>query len=392
MVARSGRNTLRRNRRHHSGQRAAGDIGGRGFYRGVLGGLVPSGRSGLRYFAVLAALSGTLAAAPLLAPFQSMTAHAAPNAVSANGITFQDALARFEAGDKTTALAYATSAAHKGSADAAVMAGYILRKGEAGYVDLNNARRWYAMAAMKNHPDALVALGEMALKREAGLTDEDAVSYLTRAADMGRTDAMRALADLHRTGQGTTANTAMSEQYLMKASQSFDKDATKRLGDTHFEKDPKQALKYYEQAAEAGHVEAAYIAGVMYAENFDIRPNSARSAALLKQAAEGGHAAAQADYGLLVYQGAGAVRSEAEAAKWFEKSALGGDGEGQFLYAFTLAKGEGVAQNFEEAYYWLLKSGQSSVDDYIKDKAELKKRLEANVDPAILARARARLN
>ena len=195
-----------------------------------------------------------------------MTAHAAPNAVSANGITFQDALARFEAGDKTTALAYATSAAHKGSADAAVMAGYILRKGEAGYVDLNNARRWYAMAAMKNHPDALVALGEMALKHEAGLTDEDAVSYLTRAADMGRTDAMRALADLHRTGQGTTANTAMSEQYLMRASQSFDKDATKRLGDTHFEKDPKQALKYYEQAAEAGHVEAAYIAGVMYAE------------------------------------------------------------------------------------------------------------------------------
>ena len=66
-----------------------------------------------------------------------MTAYAAPNTVSANGITFQDALARYEAGDKTTALAYATSAAHKGSADAAVMAGYILRKGEAGYVDLN---------------------------------------------------------------------------------------------------------------------------------------------------------------------------------------------------------------------------------------------------------------
>ena len=129
----------------------------------------------------------------------------------------------------------------------------------------------------------------------------------------------------------------------------------------------------------------------MYAENFNIRPNSSRSAALLKQAAEGGHASAQADYGLLVYQGAGAARSETEAAKWFEKSARGGDVEGQFLYAFTLAKGEGVTQNFEEAYYWLLKSGQSSVDDYDKDKAKLKERLEANVDPAILARARARV-
>jgi len=320
----------------------------------------------------------------------SPAAFAATNNIAEATITFEDALRSFEAGDKKTALAHASAAAHNGSADAAVMAGYILRKGEAGHVNLDHARRWYSMAASKNHPDALVALGEMAIRNEAGLTTADAITYLTRASDMGRTDAMRALSDLYRTGQGTQVNTAQSDRLLEKASESFDKDATKRLGDRHFEKDPKKALEYYEQAAEAGHVEAAYIAGVMYAENFDIRPNSARSASLLKQAAQGGHAAAQADYGLLVYQGAGAARSESEAAKWFEKSAQGGDSEGQFLYAFTLAKGEGVTQNFEEAYYWLLKSGQSSVDDYDKDRAQLKKRLEDNVDPTILARARAR--
>ena len=247
-------------------------------------------------------------------------------------------------------------------------------------------------AANQNHPDALVALGEMAIKNEAGLTQSDAVAYLTRASDMGRTDAMRALSDLYRTGQGTVPNAEKSEGLLKKASQSFDRDATKRLGDSYFEKDPNKALKYYEDAAEAGHIEAAYIAGVMYAENFEIRPNSTKSAALLKQAAEGGHAAAQADYGLLVYQGYGATKSDVEAAKWFEKSAKGGDKEGQFLYAFTLAKGEGVKQSFEEAYYWLLKSDKSGNDDYDKDRAELKKRLEANVDGAVLARARARVN
>ena len=331
-------------------------------------------------------------AALTLTPHFAATAYAAPNDIISKEASFQDALSRYEAGDKVTALSIASSAAHNGSSNAAVLAGYILRKGEAGYVNLDHARRWYTMAAKKNNPDALVALGEMAIKNEAGLTHEDAVSYLTRASDLGRTDAMRALADLYRTGQGTQVNPEQSQNYLKKASQSFDKDATKRLGDSYFETDPKQALRYYEQAAEAGHVEAAYIAGVMYAENFEIRPNSAKSATLLRQAAEGGHAAAQADYGLLVYQGVGATRSEAEAARWFEKSAKGGDGEGQFLYAFTLAKGEGVAQNFEEAYYWLLKSGQSSIDDYDKDKKELKKRLEANVDPAILARARARTN
>ncbi len=307
-------------------------------------------------------------------------------------VNFEDALSAYNGGDAVTALSHAKVAARNGSAEAAVMAGYILRKGETGIINLNEAKSWYMQAANQNHPDALVALGEMAIKNEAGLTQSDAVAYLTRASDMGRTDAMRALSDLYRTGQGTVPSAKKSENLLKKASQSFDRDATKRLGDRHIDSDPKQALKYYEQAADAGHIEAAYIAGVMYAENFEIRPNSAKSAALLKQAAEGGHAAAQADYGLLVYQGYGAARSEAEAAKWFEKSAKGGDKEGQFLYSFTLAKGEGVQQNFEDAYYWLLKSDKSGNDEYDKDRAELKKRLEANVDANILSRARARAN
>jgi len=198
MVARSRRNTVSCHWRDHSGQRPSSHRSGRGFYRGVIGRLESPGRAGLRRLAILAAMSGSFAAAPLITP----NAFAAPNAVSANAITFEDALARFEAGDKRTALAYASSAAHKGSADAAVMAGYILRKGEAGYVNLDHARAWYTMAAQKNHPDALVALGEMAIKNEAGLIHADAVSYLTRASDMGRTDAMRALSDLYRTGQG----------------------------------------------------------------------------------------------------------------------------------------------------------------------------------------------
>jgi len=272
------------------------------------------------------------------------------------------------------------------------MAGYILRQGEAGTVDLAGARKMYEIGAKKGHPDALVALGEMALKNEAGLTKTDALAYLTRASEMGRTDAMNVLADMYRTGTGTTVNPEKSRELLKQSSQSFDRDAAKKLGDQYFESDPNEALKWYEKAANAGHIEAAYIAGVMYAENFEIRPNSKRSAELLKMAAEGGHAAAQADYGLLVYQGAGTERSEAEAAEWFGKSAKGGDKEGQFLYAFTLAKGEGVPQSFEKAYYWLLKSGESGVDDYDQDRRILRERLEANVDPEILSRARLRLD
>ena len=287
----------------------------------------------------------------------------------------------------------AREAAQAGSTDAAVLAGYILRQGLVGSPNLATARRYYEMGAVRGHPDALVALGEMGLEGEAGLTDDDAYAYLTRASDAGRVDATRALAEMARVGRGMARSVDAERDYLNRASGSFDAEATKRLADTFFESDPARALSLYEDAARAGHAEAAYRAGVMYVTSFDIRPDEEKSARWLAQAAKAGHAAAQADYGLLVYQGvAGVARSESDAARWFQRSAEGGDSEGMFLYAFTLAKGEGVAQDFGEAYYWLLKSGSSTVDDYQQDRQVLRERLEANVDPAILDAARSRLD
>ena len=329
----------------------------------------------------------------MLGAFAPLSVSASPTLSNPAETTanFDIALEAFNGGRYSEALRLAETAANLGSTDAAVMAGYIMRYGKAGQTDMSSARRWYEKAATKGHPDAYVALGEMGVRGQAGLTKTDAVSWLTRASDAGRTDAMRALADLYRTGQGVSPNSVESEKLLEKASQSFDADATKSLGDSLFERDPKTALKHYETAAKAGHIEAAYIAGVMYAENFEIRPNSQKSAALLRQAAQGEHPAAMADYGLLVYQGYSTEQSVEEAAEWFRKSAEAGDAEGQFLYAFTLAKGEGVPQDFEGAYYWVLKSGESGVDDYDEDKRQLRERLEANVDPNVLARAKAKL-
>ncbi len=387
MVARSCRNTERRDWRHNGGQCADRDRSGRGLHRRMFGRLVPSGWARRGSVTLVAALLGTFTATLPLSAYASPTL-SNPAEPEAN---FEAALSAFNSGQYTEALRLAETAANLGSTDAAVMAGYILRYGKAGRTDMTAARKWYEKSAMKGHPDALVALGEMGLRGQAGLTETDAVSYLTRASDAGRTDAMRALSDLYRTGQGVDSNTEESQRLLKQAAQSFDSEATKRLGDSLFETDPKTALKHYEAAAKAGHIEAAYIAGVMYAENFDIRPNSQRSATLLRQAAQGGHPAAMADYGLLVYQGYGADKSAESAANWFRKSAEAGDAEGQFLYAFTLAKGEGVTQNMEDAYYWVLKSGETGVDEYDADKRTLREGLEASVDPAAQARVRAKL-
>lgn len=384
MVARSRRNTECRHWRHHRGQCGGRDRGGRGFHRSFVGRLGLSRWTRRSRVALVTALLGI---------FVPLHVNAAPTLSNPAEITanFDVALQAYNAGKYGEALRLSETAANLGSADAAVMAGYILRYGKAGNTDMMTARKWYEQAAAKGHPDAYVALGEMGLRGQAGLSKTEAAAWLTRASDAGRTDAMRALSDLYRMGKGVTANTTESERLLKTASQSFDAEATKRLGDSLFERDAKTALKHYEAAAKAGHIEAAYIAGIMYAENFDILPNSARSAALLKQAATGGHPAAMADYGLLVYQGYEATKSNREAAEWFRKSAQAGDSEGQFLYAFTLAKGEGLEQNFEEAYYWALKSGESGVDEYDADRVTLQKGLEGKLSAAAIARVKVRL-
>ena len=126
MVARSRRNTERRNWRDHSGQCGSRDIGGRGLHRGVVGRLGTSGRARSRRVALVAIMLGALAA--------PLTVAAAPTLSNPEEITanFDAASQAFHAGQFREALRLAETAANLGSTDAAVMAGYILRYGKAG--------------------------------------------------------------------------------------------------------------------------------------------------------------------------------------------------------------------------------------------------------------------
>lgn len=310
------------------------------------------------------------------------------------GITFEDALADYQAGRYEDALAKAKLAGANGDSGAQVLAGTMLMNGEAGLINDREAVDWFRRAAGAGNMDGQLLLGKMALKSRGGLTPRDALSPFRQAAKAGNVEAHRAIGEMYQKGIGVPKDPATAQLWLGHAAGSGNTSGAKKMGDSLIESDPKRALKYYEQAAQDGNAEAAYVAAVMYVENYDIRPNAARAAVLLRQAADAGIAGAQADYGLLVYQGAGVEQSTQDAAVWFKKSAIGGDREGQFLYAFTLAKGEGVTRNFEEAYYWLLKSdkaGRSGAGDYDQDRAELKRRLETNVDVAVLNKARARI-
>ncbi len=328
----------------------------------------------------------------VLAPLASATPETGLKTASADSLHFQSAQSAFDAGDFDRALAMAKLAAADGNADAQYLAGYILMRGQTGLVDLPEAATLFRAAAKAKNSDAMMALGEMSVRNLAGLSASDGLHWFSMAAQANRPDAMRAIGEMYIKGQGLAPDANKGREWLKRAADYGDGIAARIIGDSYFETDANEALRWYEKSAANGEIESAYLAAIMYEENFDIKPDTTRMAALMQQAAEGGYPAAQADYGLLVYQGRGVEQSTEAAADWFEKAARNGDKEGQFLYAFTLAKGEGVTQSFEDAYYWLLKSGESGVSAYDKDRKVLRERLEQNVAPAVLAKARARLD
>lgn len=337
---------------------------------------------------------GAFAFSPVTAPLFTQTAFANEMPASAQA-TYDLALKAYQSGDFDTALIQGKMAGMAGNADAQVMVGHILMKGETNYIDIDDAARWFLKAANVGHEDAMVALGELALKSRGGMSPADAVKWLNQASEKGRTDAMRALADIYLKGQGAAPDMTKAKAWLIKAADYSDPSAEAKLGDIFFEPEPITALSWYEKAAAHGDDNSAYIAAIMYAENYEIKPDAIKAAKLLSQAANSGIPAAQADYGLIVYQGNGVPRSSEKAAAWFKRAAEAGDSEGRFLYAFTLAKGDGVPQSFEDAYYWLLKAeqdnGETGIDDYDQSRVELKQRLEENVASDILAKARARV-
>ena len=313
-----------------------------------------------------------------------------PSANEITDFTSEPAQFAYDAGNFKDALVLAKNAAAQGDQDAQFLAGHILMRGDSGVVDTVKAAEYLRQAVDSGHTDAMMALGELSLRAEAGLTASDALHWFSKAAQKNRPDAMRAIGEMYMKGQGLAPDADKGMQWLRKAVDFGDGIACRLIADSFFETDAPEALRWYEKAADRGDYEAAYVAAIMYEENFDIRPNVDKMAALLEQAANGGYPPAQADFGLLVYQGRGVEPSSEKAAEWFETAAKNGDTEGQFLYAFTLAKGDGVAQSFEDAYYWLLKSGESGIGAYDKDREILRERLEKNVDPALLAKARAR--
>lgn len=138
------------------------------------------------------------------------------------------------------------------------------------------------------------------------------------------------------------------------------------------EADVKEALKWYQLAANQNHPDALAALGELTQAGLGTPQNLQEAARLYKLAAEKGSVAGQYDLAFLYEQGTGVEKDETEAAKWYQLAAEGGDPTAQYDIGQRFKLGVGVPKNLVEACKWLSLAAAQGQADSAKLLKELK--------------------
>ncbi len=148
-------------------------------------------------------------------------------------------------------------------------------------------------------------------------------TLFSECAELGNAEAMNALGVQYRLGMGVGANTAMAQQWFVKAANTGYAKAWYNLG--LMAKDSQQftqAYQYFTKAASANETMGIYAQAYMQ------------------------------------YKGLGCNQNYQQAAAQFAQTAYRGLQNGMYFYGLCLRNGYGVAAHKDSARYWLLQAAE----------------------------------
>jgi TPR repeat protein len=115
-------------------------------------------------------------------------------------------------------------------------------------------------------------------------------------------------------------------------------------------KNYQRAYREWKAAAEAGHAEAQFDLGVLYAQGLGVPRDLTVAASWYLKSAEQGNPEAQFALGQMYSRGWGVPRDEADALRWFQMAnSVDSDGPPT---DWTVVEGYGVPQDPQRAAYW----------------------------------------
>jgi uncharacterized protein len=180
-------------------------------------------------------------------------------------------------------------------------------------------------------------------------------------------------------------------QLLRPLAQRGDREAQFLLAEIHYfghgstEKNDAEAVKYYEQAARQGHVEAMFRLGYLYASGQGVEQSGARAAEWYVRAANGGKLEAAIALAEMYTDGLIVPGDERRARQWWTVAAVRGSAEGAFNLALNYMSTEKIPREHRRAYAWLIIAERRGS----KNAAEFRRKSVAHFSPQEVKRGTA---
>lgn len=293
-------------------------------------------------------------------------------------------------GDPARALPMLSSAAGAGHPRAATLVGWLYEEGRGTEKSIEEAKRWYRIAADRGEADAMAALGRLLLQEKgaearqaarklfqqaaqlenpdgqyylgwmltehAGEPRDDAQAYgwFIKAARQGHVGAQLAVATHLLTGRGVAENKKEAGEWLVRAAQAQDPVAHYLLGRLRQdagEADRDRVRSSFRIAAVAGHREAQFALATLLAKSA-AEADKKEAVEWFAKADQGGHQAAANRLGEMYRDGMGVLSQPDKARTLFQRAAAQGNVDAMYNLAEMLNDGLGGQRDTDKALDW----------------------------------------
>lgn len=243
--------------------------------------------------------------------------------------------------------------------------------------NINEAIKWFELAATQKHTKAQFQLGILYLYGESGIKPNHAyaLNYLREAAKSHYAEAQFELGNYYLMGKTENVNypeavkwyRAAAKQQHVRAMMELGKILNEGRGGT--KRQPDEAKHFLSLAAESGNAEAMEYLRDMVRNTSTTFTNAASITdfnAKVNDAAAG-HIPSQYEVGMAYLKGIGVDADMKLAAKWLRRAAMNDHAEAQYKLSQLYRDGVGIKKNRRRALEWLKIAASAGVRDAQKE-------------------------
>jgi TPR repeat protein len=195
--------------------------------------------------------------------------------------------------------------------------------------------------------------------------DVEAFSWYSKSADKGNVWGFYEVGDFYASGRGVPRDVSKATSWLQKAKDAGNERAAIKLAALLGEKDPEKGAtmteeecqKFIGRLKDSGEGWQLKVAD-RYSIGLDLPKNPVEARRWYEIAADTGDARAAVKIARMYEIGLGAPRDPAQALFWRKKAAALGDSESEYIVAWSFSSGQGVAQDPVEALKWFTKAAE----------------------------------